>query len=188
MVTRRLHGLLYEKRILNGETIVVVFEKEGVKGARGNIQTRLSILFEKLKLLMGSITVEQRLVARSKANLRCGKFSAKNYFNKHYQNTKGKDAMARNKEFDDVLDELKMLHDAKNHDYATQENPYKNLEKVFRNRNRAVERYRDSGLMDKFSRLEEYCVKGELAIKSEGDYRHVQRHRQLFHTSYDFIS
>ena len=31
----------------------------------------------------------------------------------------------RNKEFDDALDELKMLHDAKNHDYATAENPYK---------------------------------------------------------------
>ncbi len=29
--------------------------------------------------------------------------------------------MARNKEFDDALDELKMLHDAKNHDYATAE-------------------------------------------------------------------
>lgn len=28
--------------------------------------------------------------------------------------------MARNREFDDALDELKMLHDAKNHDYATQ--------------------------------------------------------------------
>ena len=35
--------------------------------------------------------------------------------------------MARNKEFDDALDELKMLHDAKNSDYSTLENPYKNL-------------------------------------------------------------
>ena len=40
--------------------------------------------------------------------------------------------MARNKEFDDALDELKMLHDAKNHDYATASNPYKNLEGVTR--------------------------------------------------------
>ena len=40
--------------------------------------------------------------------------------------------MARNREFDDALDELKMLHDAKNHDYATAENPYKNLEGVSR--------------------------------------------------------
>ena len=40
--------------------------------------------------------------------------------------------MARNREFDDALDELKMLHDAKNHDYATAENPYKNLEGVAR--------------------------------------------------------
>ena len=40
--------------------------------------------------------------------------------------------MARNREFDDALDELKMLRDAKNHDYATAENPYKNLEGVSR--------------------------------------------------------
>ena len=75
--------------------------------------------------------------------------------------------MARNKEFDDVLDELKMLHDAKNHDYATAENPYKNLEKVL---SIGIEPWRGIviRLMDKFSRLEEYCVKGELAIKSEG--------------------
>jgi hypothetical protein len=75
--------------------------------------------------------------------------------------------MARNKEFDDALDELKMLHDAKNHDYATAENPYKNLEKVL---SIGIEPWRGIviRLMDKFSRLEEYCVKGELAIKSEG--------------------
>ena len=75
--------------------------------------------------------------------------------------------MARNKEFDDVLDELKMLHDAKNHDYATQENPYKNLEKVL---SIGIEPWRGIviRLMDKFSRLEEYCVKGEFAVKGEG--------------------
>ena len=75
--------------------------------------------------------------------------------------------MARNKEFDDALDELKMLHDAKNHDYATEENPYKNLEKVSAI---GIEPWRGIviRLMDKFSRLEEYCVKGKLSIKSEG--------------------
>ena len=36
--------------------------------------------------------------------------------------------MARNKVFDDAVDELKMLHDAKNADYSTLENPYKNLQ------------------------------------------------------------
>ena len=75
--------------------------------------------------------------------------------------------MARNREFDDALDELKMLHDAKNHDYATAENPYKNLEGVSRI---GIEPWRGIviRLMDKFSRLEEYCVKGKLAIQSEG--------------------
>ena len=75
--------------------------------------------------------------------------------------------MARNREFDDALDELKMLHDAKNADYSTLENPYKNLQATERI---GVEAWKGIviRLMDKFSRLEEYCVKGELAIKSEG--------------------
>ena len=75
--------------------------------------------------------------------------------------------MARNREFDDALDELKMLHDAKNHDYATAENPYKNLEGVERI---GIEAWRGIviRLMDKFERVQQYCVNGELAIKSEG--------------------
>jgi hypothetical protein len=75
--------------------------------------------------------------------------------------------MARNREFDDALDELKMLHDAKNHDYATAENPYKNLEGCER---LGIEAWRGIvvRLMDKFERVEQYCVNGELAIKSEG--------------------
>ena len=73
----------------------------------------------------------------------------------------------QNKEFDDALDELKMLHDAKNHDYATAENPYKNLEGVSRI---GIEPWRGIviRLMDKFERVEQYCTNGELAIKSEG--------------------
>ena len=75
--------------------------------------------------------------------------------------------MARNREFDDALDELKMLHDAKNHDYTTAENPYKNLEGVERI---GIEAWRGIviRLMDKFERVEQYCTNGELAIKSEG--------------------
>ena len=75
--------------------------------------------------------------------------------------------MARNREFDDALDELKMLHDAKNHDYATAENPYKNLEGVSRI---GIEPWRGIviRLMDKFERVEQFCRSGELAIKSEG--------------------
>ena len=75
--------------------------------------------------------------------------------------------MARNREFDDALDELKMLHDAKNHDYATAENPYKNLEGVEKI---GIEAWRGIviRLMDKFERVQQYCVNGDLAIKSEG--------------------
>ena len=75
-------------------------------------------------------------------------------FNKHYPKRK-KNTMARNREFDDALDELKMLHDAKNHDYATAENPYKNLEGVSRI---GIEPWRRIviRLMDKFERVEQY--------------------------------
>jgi len=75
--------------------------------------------------------------------------------------------MARNREFDDALDELKILHDAKNHDYPTAENPYKNLEGVARI---GIEPWHGIviRLMDKFERVQQYCTNGELAIKSEG--------------------
>ena len=60
-----------------------------------------------------------------------------------------------------------MLHDAKNHDYATAENPYKNLEGVSRI---GIEPWRGIiiRLMDKFERVEQYCSNGDLEIKSEG--------------------
>ena len=74
--------------------------------------------------------------------------------------------MARNREFDDALDELKMLHDNKNYDYATAENPYKNLEGVKRI---GIEPWRGIviRLMDKFERLDGFCRTRELAVKSE---------------------
>ena len=60
-----------------------------------------------------------------------------------------------------------MLHDAKNHDYATAENSYKNLEEVTRI---GIEPWRGIviRLFDKFMRVEQFCKSGELAIKSEG--------------------
>ena len=74
--------------------------------------------------------------------------------------------MARNREFDDALDELKMLHDAKNNDYATSDNPYKNLQGVERI---GIEAWRGIviRMMDKFERLENFCRGGELMVKSE---------------------
>ena len=60
-----------------------------------------------------------------------------------------------------------MLHDAKNHDYATAENPHANLERVARI---GIEPWRGIviRLCDKFMRVEQFCRSGELAIKSEG--------------------
>ncbi len=38
--------------------------------------------------------------------------------------------MARNPKFNMLLDEMKQLHDAKNHDYAQEGNPYSNFEEA----------------------------------------------------------
>ena len=74
--------------------------------------------------------------------------------------------MAKNQEFYDALDELRILHDEKNSDYANDTNPYKNLQGVERI---GIEAWRGIviRLMDKFERLENFCRKGEFTIKSE---------------------
>jgi len=110
-------------------------------------------------------TVEQRLLQEAKQIFGGAIFTEENFY-KYYPKKKV-NTMARNREFDDALDELKMLHDAKNHDYATAENPYKNLEGVSRI---GIEPWRGTviRLMDKFERVQQYCVNGDLAIKSEG--------------------
>jgi hypothetical protein len=71
-----------------------------------------------------------------------------------------------NVEFTNVLEELTELHNLKNQDYATSENPYKNLQGVERI---GLEAWKGVviRMMDKFSRLEEFCVKEELAVKDE---------------------
>jgi hypothetical protein len=99
------------------------------------------------------------------------KFSEERFLRKKHltnitQNER-EESMSRNREFDDALDELKMLHDCKNHDYATADNPYKNLEGVERI---GIEAWRGIviRLMDKFERVQQYCVNGDLKIKSEG--------------------
>ena len=130
-----------------------------------NIRKSVSTVYEKLK----------RSMAWKSLNKKCCKKQSK-YSEEQFLPEKAllsitqnerKEKMARNREFDDALDELKMLHDAKNHDYATADNPYKNLEGCER---LGIEAWRGIviRLMDKFERVEQYCVNGELAIKSEG--------------------
>ena len=112
--------MLYEKRILNGEEIVVIFKPEGVAYAKEKYPKLNLYSIREIEAFEGLEVLEQ-----------------------------------------------KMLHDAKNHDYATAENPYKNLEGVSRI---GIEPWRGivTRLMDKFERVEQYCSNGELAIKSEG--------------------
>ena len=84
MVTRRLHDLLYEKRILNGEPIVVVFKKEGVKGAREKYPNTPIYSIREIKALDGLETVEQRLLQEAR-RIFGGQIFSEEFFNKHYK-------------------------------------------------------------------------------------------------------
>ena len=84
MVTRRLHGLLYEKRILNGEPIVVVFKKEGVKGAREKYPNTPIYSIREIEGLDGLETVEQRLLQEAR-RIFGGQIFSEEFFNKHYK-------------------------------------------------------------------------------------------------------
>ena len=87
MVTRRLHGLLYEKRILNDEPIVVVFKKEGVKDAREKYPNTPIYSIREIEALEGLETVEQRLLQEAK-QIFGGAIFTEELFNKHYPKRK----------------------------------------------------------------------------------------------------
>ena len=87
MVTRRLHELLYEKRILNGEPIVMVFKKEGVKGSREKYPNTPIYSIREVEALDGLETVEQRLLQEAKQNFG-GHVFTEELFNKHYPKRK----------------------------------------------------------------------------------------------------
>ena len=89
MVTRRLHDLLYEKRILNGEPIVVVFKKEGVKDAREKYPNTPIYSIREIEALDGLETVEQRLLQEAKQIFK-GSIYTEELFNKHYPKRKVK--------------------------------------------------------------------------------------------------
>ena len=89
MVTRRLHGLLYEKRILNGEPIVVVFKKKGVKDGREKYPNTPIYSIREIEALEGLETVEQRLLQEAK-QVFGGSIYTEELFNKHYPKRKVK--------------------------------------------------------------------------------------------------
>ena len=83
MVTRRLHDLLYEKRILNGEPIVMVFKKEGVKGSREKYPNTPIYSIREVEALDGLETVEQRLLQEAKQIFGGAIFTEENFY-KYY--------------------------------------------------------------------------------------------------------
>ena len=79
----------YEKRLLNGEPIVVVFKKEGVKDAREKYPNTPIYSIREIEALEGLETVEQRLLQEAK-QIFGGHIFAEELFNKHYPKRKVK--------------------------------------------------------------------------------------------------
>ena len=75
---------LYEKRLLNGESIVVVFKKEGVKGAREKYPNTPIYSIREIKALDGLETVEQRLLQEAR-RIFGGQIFSEEFFNKRYK-------------------------------------------------------------------------------------------------------
>ena len=76
--------MLYEKRILNGEPIVVVFKKEGVKDAREKYPNTPIYSIREIEALEGLETVEQRLLQEAR-RIFGGQIFSEEFFNKHYK-------------------------------------------------------------------------------------------------------
>ena len=76
--------MLYEERILNGEPIVVVFKKEGVKGAREKYPNTPIYSIREIEALDGLETVEQRLLQEAR-RIFGGQIFSEEFFNKHYK-------------------------------------------------------------------------------------------------------
>ena len=74
----------YEKRLLNGEPIVVVFKKEGVKGAREKYPNTPIYSIREIEALDGLETVEQRLLQEAR-RIFGGQIFTEEFFNKHYK-------------------------------------------------------------------------------------------------------
>ena len=79
----------YEKRLLNGEPIVVVFKKEGVKDAREKYPNTPIYSFREIEALDGLETVEQRLLQEAR-RIFGGQIFTEEFFNKRYKKRKVK--------------------------------------------------------------------------------------------------
>ena len=76
--------MLHEKRILNGEPIVVVFKKEGVKDAREKYPNTPIYSIREIEALDGLETVEQQLLQEAR-RIFGGQIFTEEFFNKHYK-------------------------------------------------------------------------------------------------------
>ena len=76
--------MLYEKRILNGEEIVVIFKPEGVAYAKEKYPKINLYSIREIEALDGLETVEQRLLQEAR-RIFGGQIFSEEFFNKHYK-------------------------------------------------------------------------------------------------------
>ena len=76
--------MLYEKQILNGEEIIVVYKPEGVAHAKKEYPNTPIYSIREIEALDGLETVEQRLLQEAR-RIFGGQIFTEEFFNKHYK-------------------------------------------------------------------------------------------------------
>jgi hypothetical protein len=80
---------LYEKQILNGKDIVVVYQKEGIANAKAKFPELTLYSFREIEALEGLDKEEQEVLQQAKQILGGSIFTEEN-FNKYYPKRKGR--------------------------------------------------------------------------------------------------
>jgi hypothetical protein len=80
---------LYEKQILNGKDIVVVYQKEGIANAKAEFPELTLYSFREIEALEGLDKEEQEVLQQAKQILGGSIFTEEN-FNKYYPKRKGR--------------------------------------------------------------------------------------------------
>ncbi len=80
---------LYEKQILNGKDIVVVYRKEGIANAKAEFPELTLYSFREIEALEGLDKEEQEVLQQAKQILGGSIFTEEN-FNKYYPKRKGR--------------------------------------------------------------------------------------------------
>ena len=81
--------MLYEKRILNGECIVVIFKPEGVAYAKEKYPKLNLYSIQEIEAFEGLEVLEQKMLQEAKEIFKGAIFTEENFY-KHYPKRKGR--------------------------------------------------------------------------------------------------